>query len=106
LTVNSRVVVISILIYISLDFSLAAMPGAFVFDAADSVESPQNRGKASTEAIALSAFRRDAVVLPVPQRLADHSEIPVASYEPRWQPAVRPLPRSLDDKALPSEDSH
>jgi hypothetical protein len=106
LTVSSRAVVIAILIYITLDFSLAATPGAFVFDAADSVESPQNRGKASTEAIALSAFRRDAAVLPVPQRLGDHTEIRVASNEPRWQPAVRPLARSFDDKALPSEELH
>jgi hypothetical protein len=103
---SSRAVVIAILIYISLDLSLAALPGAFVFDAADSVESPKNRGRASTEAIAGSALRKHAPVLPVPDRLADRGEIPMPSNEPRWQPSVRPLPRSVDDKARLSEDPH
>ena len=103
---DGRAIIIAILIYLSLDLSLAAMPGAFVFEAADSVESPQNQGKASTDALAHSAFRRDGAVLPAPHRLVDRSEIPVASNEPRWQPAVTPLPRAVDDKALPSEDPH
>ena len=36
-----RRLVVLILIYIALDLSLPAMPGAFVFDAAESVESVQ-----------------------------------------------------------------
>ena len=35
--------VLAIVVYSTLDFPLAAMPGAFVFDPADSVETVQSR---------------------------------------------------------------
>jgi hypothetical protein len=49
----------AILVYVTLDLSLAAMPGAFVFDLADSAESTQIRARAATESVVLSAVARD-----------------------------------------------
>jgi hypothetical protein len=49
----------AILVYVTLDLSLAAMPGAFVFDLADSAESTQIRARAATESVVLSAEARD-----------------------------------------------
>jgi len=39
--VNRRVLLLGILVYVTLDLSLAEMPGAFVFRPADSVETTQ-----------------------------------------------------------------
>ena len=54
-----RAVFFAILVYVTLDLSLPAMPGAFVFEPADSVESTQVRARTATETLVLSAQARD-----------------------------------------------
>jgi len=50
---------LAILIYLTLDLSLPTMPGVFVFEAADSVESTQIRTRAAAETVAPPALTHD-----------------------------------------------
>lgn len=52
------------LLYVTLDLSLAEMPGAFVFEAADSAETTQVRARAAAETVALPALAADPRVAP------------------------------------------
>ena len=97
---------LAILLYVALDLSLPAMPGAFVFDATDSVESTQTRTRLSVETVWLPAPVRDAFVL---SRLPRDDRPRLASAE--WaERERRPAPirrsRALHDPAPPSEDPH
>ena len=56
---HRRLLVLVILIYVTLDLSLPAMPGSFVFEPADSAESTQVRARAAAEIVALPALARD-----------------------------------------------
>jgi hypothetical protein len=98
--------VVLILVYITLDLSLASMPGAFVFEAGESVETAQlNRGRHFTQ------------IEPAPAPARDRNSVVIADVEVR-QPAVprpvRPMPlrrgdRSPASTAEPpalSEESH
>ena len=92
---------LAVLVYVTLDLSLPAMPGAFVFEPADSAESTQVRARAAAESVALPALARDpGCVLFQPPRGGDerraHRERPVGS----WQS------RAPHDSAPPSEDPH
>jgi hypothetical protein len=97
-----------VLVYITLDLSLASMPGAFVFDASDSVESVQT---SRTPSVPIPA----AAVAPArdPRALVSIREV-------RARPQFFPMPsihlmplRTSDgtatpslDPAPPSEDPH
>ena len=74
---SRRGFLVAFLVYMALDLSLPAMPGAFVFDVAESVEGAR-----------MSRVRQAAelVVAPAPPRL------PAALPEPP-APLVRPRPR-------------
>ena len=63
-----RRLLLALLLYVTVDLSLPAMPGAFVFDAGDSVESVQARRDASTA---------EPVLLPVPSSQAAPTAAPV-----------------------------
>jgi len=45
---------------VTLDLPLAGMPGAFVFEPADSAESTQIRARAAAETVVLPALARDS----------------------------------------------
>jgi hypothetical protein len=52
-----RTLLVAFLVYLTLDLSLATMPGAFVFDASDSVEGLQaHRGPNAPQAVLLPAL--------------------------------------------------
>jgi hypothetical protein len=97
-----------LLIYLTLDLSLPAMPGAFVFEAADSTESTQVRARAAAETVALPALARAPVALLFqPPRLeGDVRLAPVISAERRARPVVSWQSRAQYDPAPPSEDPH
>jgi hypothetical protein len=101
--------VLTVLIYVTLDLSLAAMPGAFVFEAEDSAESTQVRARAADERVALSALAHDPVfvlfqpALGIDERLAP---TPVRSAEWRGRALVSWRSRAHHDSAPPSEDPH
>jgi hypothetical protein len=96
---------VAILVYVTLDLSLPAMPGAFVFDPGESVESVQHtRARAAAEAVILPAAARDAFALArVPHDMRDRP----ASTRPA-APCAHVPRRSglLDEPAPPSEDPH
>jgi hypothetical protein len=59
---------LAILVYLALDLSLPAMPGAFVFEPADSVESVRtHRGRTDAEPAALPDVAREAHALSRPR---------------------------------------
>jgi hypothetical protein len=100
-------VIFAILVYVTLDLSLPAMPGAFVFEPADSAESTQIRARAACETVALSAQARDPNCglfqppLEVKQRLAL-----TRSAEHCGRPIVNWRSRTPYDLAPSSEDPH
>jgi len=97
---------VAILLYVTLDLSIAAMPGAFVFDSSESVECTQSRVRAAVETGALPAPAPDASVLARPRldvkdRLTrDDSVERTGPRVPSWRS------RALHDPAPPSEDPH
>lgn len=97
---------LAILVYVGLDLSLAAMPGAFVFDPDDSVESVQvKRGRAAVDVAVKPAA--DALVRPRPPiSLVDRparQDGPV----PARHAVVSYLPRATLAPTPPAEeDSH
>jgi hypothetical protein len=104
---HRRVFVLAILIYVTLDLSLPAMPGAFVFEPEDSAESTQVRARAAAETVALPALARDpGSVLFQPLREVDERLAPVSSAERRERPVASWRSRAHCDSAPPSEDPH
>src|SRR5262245_50502967 len=55
--------VLAILLYVTLDLSCAAMPGAFVFDATESIEGAQGRARVTSERVGLVMPMRNPAVL-------------------------------------------
>lgn len=104
---HRRVFVLAILVYVTLDLSLPEMPGAFVFEPADSAESTQGRARAAAEVVALPAVARDpGSVLFQPLREVDERLAPVSSAERRERPVASWRPWAHCDSAPPSEDPH
>jgi hypothetical protein len=103
---SRRRLLLVILIYVALDLSSPAVPGAFVFEPADSVESIQTpRGRATAR----------VVVLPLPAEHAFLALQPRTDLRPRQlagevtafaRPVVSRLPRARCERARPSEDPH
>jgi hypothetical protein len=100
---------IAILVYVTLDLSLPSMPGAFVFDAADSAEGiGMNRTRAGeSEGMVLPALNTDSSGLSQPRidgrrRLASIGEVARLLRHP----VVKRLPRANLDSASRSEDPH
>jgi hypothetical protein len=101
-----RALLLAILMYVTLDLSMPAMPGAFVFAPDDSVESAQgSRGRGSAR-----------VVLPLPK---DPSVLSGSAIQPTERPrplirvappksrAMSSLPRAILGPApSPPEDPH
>jgi len=101
-----RPVLLLILLYVTLDLSVPAMPGAFVFDTSDSVESTRIRVRAAVETSVLSAPVRDAFFPSRPLLEAKVRLGPAASIERAKPPGLSPRARALDDPAPASEDPH
>jgi len=96
---------VAVLVYVTFDLSLPAMPGAFVFEAAESVESTQGRARAAAEAVVLSAAARDAFVPSRPLEVKDRL-ISTESVERRGDAVMGWRVRARHDPAPPSEDPH
>jgi hypothetical protein len=99
--------VLLVVLYVALDLSLPAMPGAFVFDAASSIESARD-SRARPSAPSDVAVRPQAMVARVaggPAMNRAHSRRAAALRRSR----ARPLPgtRRVPPPAIPSpEDPH
>jgi hypothetical protein len=97
---------LAVLVYVSLDLSLPAMPGAFVFEAAESVESTQSRARAAAEAVVLPAPARDAFMPSRPQLEVKDRLTSTEVVERRGAAVMGWRLRAPHDPAPPSEDPH
>jgi hypothetical protein len=103
-----RHLIVVILVYITLDLSLASMPGAFVFEASDSVESVQmNRTRDVAGAMTTLALARDPRAVVIVREIAARRQFVPMPLIPRM-----PLrtgdgpPTATPEPSPPSEDSH
>jgi hypothetical protein len=97
---------LAVLLYVTLDLSLPTMPGAFVFDPAESVESTHARARAVVEIGVLPAPAPDAFALsqaPVDVRVR---VTPIVDPARARRPVLSWRARALLDPAPPSEDPH
>jgi hypothetical protein len=100
------VLLLAVLIYVTLDLSLPAMPGVFVFEASESIESTQSRARAATEAVVLPAPVRDAFVRSRPPLEVKDRLTSTGSVAPRVDAVMGWRLRAPHDPAPPSEDPH
>jgi hypothetical protein len=98
---------LAILLYVTLDLSVPAIPGAFVFESVDSVEISSGRtGQGKAEISVLPTLARDSFGVSQPpvdlrDRLAANSNVALLGH-----PILNRLPRATLDPAPPSEDPH
>ena len=98
---------LAILLYVTLDFSVPTIPGAFMFESVDSVEISSGRGgQGKAEMSVLQAVAGDPLGLSqaplgLRDRLAAHGNVALLGH-----PIVNRLPRATLDSAPPSEDPH
>jgi hypothetical protein len=100
--------VVAVLIYITLDLSLASMPGAFVFDVDDSVESVQiHRTRDVASSMTALAFTRDPRNIVVFREVAPKQDVIAMPLLPRMplRTGAR-RPSATPELPPPSEDSH
>ena len=101
-----RGLLLAILVYVSLDLALPAMPGAFVFDPADSVESAGGGRQAIRIVVAPAAPPGTLQPPPAPAGEPRHHLSPRgASGLARW-PAGGRRPPGAREAPLPAEDPH
>jgi hypothetical protein len=98
---------LAVFLYVALDLSVPAIPGAFVFESADSVEISSGRAwQGKAEIFVLPALSRDSFDLSQPpldlrDRLAANGNVALSGH-----PILNRLPRATLDPAPPSEDPH
>ena len=97
----------AILVYLTLDLSLPAMPGAFVFDADDSAEGTRVvRGRLVVEVVALPILNAGSFVLASPHVDLRQRLSPLSDVVRLARSAAQCLPRSVCALSSPSEDPH
>lgn len=96
---------VAVLVYVALDLSLPAMPGAFVFDPDESVETVQQaRARAGAEAVMPPALADTAFVSAPGQSAGTEGRAPTRPGPIRPRMTRRSAP--LDDPPPSSEDPH
>ncbi|MEX2147491.1 MAG: hypothetical protein WED01_10825 [Candidatus Rokuibacteriota bacterium] len=102
-----RCLLVAILAYVTLDLSLASMPGAFVFDAASSVDSAhRGRGRAAAEIVVTAAVIGTACVPVSPRGEVTEPAQAMRPAVPRPPSTPRCRARAALEPAAPSEDPH
>ena len=96
----------AVLLYVSLDLSLPMMPGAFVFDVGDSVESVQtHRGRLTAEV--LPTLAKDSSLVSQPRiEVANQRLATPATSRRLVVPWCRSCHRAALDPAPSSEEPH
>lgn len=97
---------LSVLLYVALDLSIPGMPGAFVFEPSESVESVRGaRARASADLVAApeAGGTANSSLLP-----SDHATrvVQASRVEPRGRPVRARSLLARVDPAPPSEDPH
>ena len=99
--------VLAILIYLTLDLSIPAMPGAFEFECEDSAEGTRVRARSAAEAVVLPALSRDPAPVRVPLHLeGDERPAPYVSAQRRGRRLVSRDSQTRYEIRLSSEDPH
>jgi hypothetical protein len=102
--VTRQTLVVAILFYVTLDLSLAAMPGAFVFEPADSIESAHAaRAHRTGPLVSVPASAGDTAVTLSPRPVAPSTFAAIPRRHSRR--VVSCLPRAVLAPAV-SEDVH
>lgn len=97
---------VALLVYVTLDLSIAAMPGAFVFDAGGSVESAHRRCERGSGEVVVRAEPASARCLPAPPVRVTGDTATMIRLQPRPRSVARRLPRASVALPVPSEDPH
>ena len=99
---------LAILIYLTLDLSIPAMPGAFEFECEESAEGTRVRARSAAEAVALlPALSRDPAPVRVPLHLeGDERPTPYVSAQRRGRCLVSRDSQTRYEIPLSSEDPH
>jgi hypothetical protein len=101
-----RCALFALLVYVSLDLSLPGMPGAFVFEPTESVESAQmNRWRAIGDVVPLAAPLPSSFATP-PQIDDGDASRPIRHAARSPLDIVSRLPRASLALASPSDDPH
>ena len=104
---NRRALLLAILVYITLDLSLPAMPGAFVFAADDSVEGTQvKRGRLAAAVMVLPTQTGRSPLLSKPRIDLRHRLPPISDVVRLAKFAAGSLPRAVCASSPRSEDPH
>ena len=108
---GSRYVLLAVLVYVTLDLSLPFMPGAFVFEPSESVESTQSsRPRTAADSVMGGLELRESVAAVVPEGAFSNEamrrrDAPSPSLQPRMK--SRPsLLHTVTDPSPSSEDPH
>jgi hypothetical protein len=102
-----RAFVAAILIYVVLDLSSPWIPGAFMFDVTESVESYQGRARAAAvDGVVPTSLARDPVVSSRPSIDLAARPGPAASLQCEWRPHLSRQSRTVLHPPPASEDSH
>jgi hypothetical protein len=100
------VLLLAILVYIALDFSLPAMPGAFVFEVDECIQTVQmQRSRPANDVLAAPALPARPFVLPLP---VERTDGPALTRDVRTvaRPLVRHRSRATLEPTPPTEDPH
>jgi hypothetical protein len=102
-----RPLVLAILLYVTLDLSVAWMPGAFVFDAADTIESVRTGG-AEEISDSITAPSKPALRLdrPLPEGSVRRAILTPAAPRPVFWPRERGSHDAPVDAASSTDDPH
>jgi hypothetical protein len=100
-----RLLIVALLVYVALDLSIPAMPGAFGFDPDDSVESiHRTRARSAAEAVVSLASGAAAFVLS--ELPPDTGRRPAPISPGGERPRSNRRSAASDEPAPPSEDPH
>ena len=103
---HRRGLLLALLVYVTLDLSIAAMPGAFVFEAGDSVESAHGRCESSAGEVVVRAEPASARCVPAPPARVTGDAGTMIGLRPRPRFVASRLPRASLAAPAPPEDPH
>jgi hypothetical protein len=97
---------LALVVYAGLDLSLPAMPGAFVFEVAESADLQVTRGRATVDPAVLPALASAVIIVWAQPRVEGSVRRPAGELAPRRAHAMTWLPRAPGDPPPPSDNPH
>lgn len=104
---DRRRTLLAILLYVTLDLSVPAVPGAFVFESTDSVEISGVRvGESKAATAVLPALARQSGIVSQPSVACQDRWAAISAAALPCHAAMNRLPRATLEPTPPSEDAH